>query len=53
MNDEGLEKRRQDLAVIRKALDEIKDRTQGISMLQQFLNYLYVARLKSRFERYN
>ncbi|KAF9137987.1 Structural maintenance of chromosomes protein 3 [Mortierella sp. GBA39] len=30
LNDEGLEKRRQDLAAIRKALDEIKGRTQEI-----------------------
>ncbi|KAF9297449.1 Structural maintenance of chromosomes protein 3 [Linnemannia elongata] len=30
LNDEGLEKRHQDLALIRKALDEIKGRTQEI-----------------------
>jgi structural maintenance of chromosome 3 (chondroitin sulfate proteoglycan 6) len=34
MNNEGLEKRRHDLAVIRKALDEINGRTQGMSIMQ-------------------
>lgn len=34
MNNEGLEKRRHDLAIIQKALNEIKGRTQGVSIVQ-------------------